>query len=191
MNEQVWWYMARSGGIVAWVLVTLAVIWGLALSTRITRGKPTPAWLLDLHRHLGALSLVFTAVHLVGLVADSYVYFGWSEILIPGASSWQPLAVAWGVIAMYLMIAIQVTSVFMRRIPRTVWRWIHMTSWLVYALATVHGITAGSDVANPWYRWAAVGSVQLVAYLTFVRVMAGRRARGRNRSTRPNLAPTG
>lgn len=188
MNEQVWWYAARSSGLVAWVLVTLAIVWGLSLSTRITRGKPTPAWLLDLHRWLGALSLIFTAIHIAGLVADSYVYFGWSEILIPGASEWQPLEVAWGIVAMYFMVAIQLTSLFMRKIPRKVWRWVHMTSWLVFGLATWHGLTAGTDVENVFFRWVAIGSVQVVAFLTFVRVMAGRKARGRSAQPRPSLA---
>ena len=88
--------MARSGGIVAWLLLTGAVLWGLALSTRVLGNKVVPAWLLDLHRLLGGLSVVFTLVHIGGLVGDSYIHFGWSEVLIPWASTWHPTAVAWG-----------------------------------------------------------------------------------------------
>ena len=42
---------------------------------------------------------MFTAIHLVGLVADSCVHFGCSEILVPGASAWKTVPVAWGVVA--------------------------------------------------------------------------------------------
>lgn len=39
MNNQLWWYVARSGGIVAWALLAGSVLWGLALSTKVMRGK--------------------------------------------------------------------------------------------------------------------------------------------------------
>jgi hypothetical protein len=71
MNEQFFWYAARSTGIVAWALAAAAVIWGLLLSTRSARGLAKPVWVLDLHRYLGVLTLVVTASHLGALVADS------------------------------------------------------------------------------------------------------------------------
>ena len=57
MNPQLAWYVARAAGIVAWALVSGAVVWGLLLSTRVLRGRPTPRWLLDLHRFLGGLAV--------------------------------------------------------------------------------------------------------------------------------------
>ena len=53
------WYVARSSGIVAWATVTASILWGLTLSSRLVRKRGVPAWLLDLHRYLGTLSLVF------------------------------------------------------------------------------------------------------------------------------------
>ncbi|MDH4119332.1 MAG: hypothetical protein OEW30_18270, partial [Acidimicrobiia bacterium] len=76
ITEKVWWYVARSSGLVAWLLLAAAVVWGLLLSTRILQERRKPAWLLDLHRWLGGLSVVFTGAHLAGLVLDSYVEFG-------------------------------------------------------------------------------------------------------------------
>jgi len=61
------WYVARSGGIIAWGLLTLSVMWGLVLSSKAIRKTPTPAWSLDFHRFLGAFSLTFVAIHLAGL----------------------------------------------------------------------------------------------------------------------------
>src|SRR5690606_23931387 len=49
VNPQLAWYVARSTGIVAWAVLTASVVWGLLLSTRLARGRPTPAWLTDLH----------------------------------------------------------------------------------------------------------------------------------------------
>src|SRR5437764_11280232 len=57
------WYTARAAGIVTWALLAASVLWGLALSTRVLRGRPRPAWLLDLHRFLGGAAIAFLAVH--------------------------------------------------------------------------------------------------------------------------------
>ena len=115
MNSQVWWFVARSSGIIAWALLTLSVVWGLLLSTkvsatRIAARKLRPAWILDLHRHLGGLAVIFTAIHLIGIAADSYVTFGWADIFVPMASEWKPGAVAFGVVSLYLLLAIEATS---------------------------------------------------------------------------------
>ena len=83
MSSQVWWFVSRSSGIIAWALVSLSVAWGLFISTKAVAKASSPAWLLDLHRYLGGLSVAFTAVHLIGLWADSYVEFGWAEMFVP------------------------------------------------------------------------------------------------------------
>ena len=93
------WYVARAAGLVSWALLAAATLWGLALSTGALGRRPRPNWLLDLHRWLGGTALVFTGVHVVALLADQYVHFGLTEILVPFASSWHPVAVAWGVVA--------------------------------------------------------------------------------------------
>lgn len=174
-HEQLWWWVARSGGIVALVLTGLAVIWGLALSTKVMQGTPTPKWLLSLHRWLGGLSVTFTGVHIAALVLDSYVHFGVAEILIPFASEWQPGAVAWGVVSMYLLVAVQLTSVFMKRLPRSWWKRVHMTSWLLFWTGLIHGVTAGTDAAHPIYVGVTGLMTLLVIFLTSFRILASRR----------------
>src|SRR3954447_23757356 len=110
VTEKLAWYVARSSGIVAWATVTASILWGLTLSSRLVRKRGVPAWLLDLHRYLGTLSVVFVAIHLAGLVADNFVYFGWSELLVPMSSPWRTGAVAWGIVAFYFLVAIQISS---------------------------------------------------------------------------------
>ncbi len=185
-----WWFVARSSGIIAWALLTLSVCWGLLLSTRLLSRRVSPAWLLDLHRHLGGLAVVFTGIHLVGLVADSYVTFGWAELFIPMASTWKPGAVAFGVVAFYLLLAIEFTSLAMRRLPRSVWRWVHRSSFVLFGFATYHGIAAGTDAGNAWYRIATWTSIGIVVTLTLVLVAVARRTRTRLASFPPFVVRT-
>ncbi len=134
MTNQIWWYTARAGGIVAWALLAMSVLWGLALSTKVLNGKPRPNWILDLHRFLGALALVFTGVHVVAIVADSYVHFGLTEVLVPLTGTWHPVAVAWGIIGAYFLVAVEVTSLLRRRLSKRLWRATHFLSFPLFAL---------------------------------------------------------
>ena len=170
MNKQLWWYVARSGGIVAWALLAGSVLWGLALSTKVLRGRPRPNWILDLHRFLGGLALLFTGIHVLGLVLDSYVHFGLVEILVPFASAWHPVAVAWGVIALYLLVAVELTSLARKKISKRAWRLTHYLSFPLFLLTTVHALSAGTDRSTLLLRWSVIVVSAVITGLTFVRL---------------------
>ena len=190
MTPKLWWYIARAGGLTAWWLVALAVFWGLLLSTRVMRGKPTPAWLLDLHRFLGASAIIFTGAHVGGLVADNWTHFGWSEVFVPLTSSWRPVAVAWGVIGLYLLAAIEITSLLMRRIPRRWWRAVHSTSFVLFVLSTVHAFSAGTDATNTAVQWTGLSFAGIFVFLMVYRAMIPKKgARARPATKAPADAP--
>ncbi len=180
LTEKLSWYVARASGLVAWSIVTVSILWGLALSSRIVRRKGAPAWLLSLHRYLGSLSLVFVAIHVAAIIADNYVSFGWADLFIPMASSWRPGATAWGIAAFYLLIAIQVTSWLMRRLSRRLWHTIHLSSLLLFISATVHGFQSGADRSNRLVHWLAISSMVLVVTMIIVRLSTHNMRRSRN-----------
>jgi DMSO/TMAO reductase YedYZ heme-binding membrane subunit len=177
MSEHVWWYLTRASGIVAWLMLTASVIWGVVLATKAFPEHRRPAWLLDLHRWLGGLAVAFTAVHLGALVADSYVHFGLADLTIPFASQWRPGAVALGVGAMWLLLAVELTSLAMKRLPRTVWRWIHLSSYAVFVLVSFHAALAGSDRSQWLYQVTAASSIVAVVWATVYRLTHRRPAR--------------
>jgi methionine sulfoxide reductase heme-binding subunit len=170
LSQPLWWYTIRASGLVAWALLLGAVAWGLVLSIRPIR-RPRPAWALDLHRFLGGLAFVFIALHLVGLLFDSFVGFSLTDLLVPMASHWRPGAVAFGVVAVYLAVAVEVTSLFMRRLPRRVWHSVHLLSLVALVLVTVHAFTAGADASSPVVVALGVLSSAVVASLGVVRVL--------------------
>jgi sulfoxide reductase heme-binding subunit YedZ len=168
--SEVWWYAARSAGLVAYVLLTGSVVFGLAISTRAMGRRARPAWLLDLHRWLGGLATIFVGVHLLALIADSYTQFDLIDVLVPFASSWHPTAVAWGVVAFWLLVAVELTSLARRRLPRRLWRVVHTVSFPLFVLSTLHFLFAGTDAWLPVMQMGVVAAVGLVAVLTFVRL---------------------
>lgn len=167
---QFWWYVARSGGLVAWSLLAASVVWGLALSTKVFGKRPRPVWLLDLHQWLGTLTMFFIGLHVAGLMLDSYTHFGISGVLVPFAATWHPVAVAWGVIALYLLAAVELTALARRWLPKKVWRSVHYLSFPVFVLATVHGVSAGTDSKGTIAISAVVVVVAVVGMLSFVRL---------------------
>jgi predicted ferric reductase len=177
MNAQFWWFVTRGSGIVAWLMLTLSVIWGVLLATKAFPDKRSPQWLLSLHRWLAGLTFCFLAIHLAALLADSYVSFGLADISIPFASAWKPGAVAVGVLGAWLLVAVEVTSLAMRRLPRRVWRAVHLSSYVVFWLVSLHGALAGTDATTWWYRAGAAASILTVAWSLMYRVANRRSAR--------------
>ena len=176
VDTHFWWWLSRSSGVVAWLVLATALVWGLLASTRLIRRRGMPAWILDLHRYLGTLTVVFVAIHVGAIWADSFVSFGARQLFVPFASTWRPRAVAWGIVSTYLLIAIQTTSWAMRRLPRRVWHRIHLLSIPMIATATVHGFLAGTDRGNDVVQWGAFVVLVVVVFLLAVRVISPSRS---------------
>ncbi|MGA7228481.1 MAG: ferric reductase-like transmembrane domain-containing protein [Acidimicrobiia bacterium] len=167
---QLTWYIARASGIVGWALLSASVLWGLALSTKALGKRPRPNWLLDLHRFLGGAAVVFTIIHVGSLLVDSYTDISLANVLVPLTGTWHPIAVAWGVVGMYLLAAVEITSLMRKRMSKRVWKRTHYLSFPLFAFSTIHLITAGTDMGNPILRWSLVGVIGAFAILTWVRI---------------------
>ncbi|MEM9714122.1 MAG: hypothetical protein AAGA17_18015 [Actinomycetota bacterium] len=193
MSEQFWWFLARASGIVAWAVLAGAVACGLVLATRLIAGREVRRWLVDMHRFLGGLGLAFTVVHLAALVADNYVHFDLADLLVPMASEWRPVPVALGVVAFWFLVAVELSSLAMRRLPRRVWRTIHFGSYGSFGLATAHGLSAGTDLGSTAAIAATFATVGIIVLLFLVRLLTARRARrrARRRIGVRAVAPTG
>ena len=170
MSAQLPWYVARASGIVAWALLAGSVIWGLAMTTKTFKRRVRRPWLLDLHRFLGGLALVFTVIHVAAIVGDTYVHFGVAEVLVPLASKWHPIGVAFGIVGMYLLVAVEVTSLVRDRIPHALWRRVHFLSFPLYVVTTVHLLTAGTERHQPIMLLAVAAATAAVIALVAVRV---------------------
>lgn len=144
-----WWYVVRASGIVAYALLTATVVGGLLLSTRVLHRRPPSAWLLDWHRFVGGLAVAVTVLHIVAVWVDDYIDFTVLELVVPFVSPWRPTALAFGIVGLYLLLAIELTSLVRRRMPPRWWRRVHHLSLPALAATTVHLVMAGEDGDEP------------------------------------------
>src|SRR5215831_5079070 len=168
------WYAARAGGMVAFALLTVGVLLGLALSGR-ARLKDWPRFAIeDVHRFVGLLAGTFVAIHVLVLLLQSYVPFSLADLVVPFAASWKPLPTALGVVGMELMVALAVTNRFRKELPYRFWRRAHYLNFAVWLFALAHGIASGTDTTSLWGAalYAVCGGA--VVGLTVWRVAAGR-----------------
>ena len=188
--DHVFWYVTRASGIIAWIVLTASVVWGVLMAGKVVGRRPGPKWMLDLHRFLGGAAVVLVALHLSSLLLDSYTDFTPRDLVVPFASSWRPVAVAWGVLALYLLVAVEVSSLAMRRLPRKTWHVIHLASYACFLLVSVHALTAGTDVANPVARFVGVFGVVAVTLLAALRTVTWRQVVARRAAATPPAAST-
>lgn len=172
MNEKIWWYLSRSSGIIALVLLVLSVVWGVLLATRALKPHDRPAWLLDLHKWLGGTALGMTGLHMLGLSLDGYIDYGFTELFVPGASEFRPLAVAIGILSFYVMIAVQATSYMRRWLSKPMWHAVHVLSYGLVWGAAIHAGMAGTDTVNRAYQVLALVLTMIAVAATVVRILS-------------------
>ena len=174
MNNQIWWNLTRASANIAMVLILLTVFWGVLLATRVLKPNDRPAWLRDIHTWMGGLALIFTIIHMLTLIADSYVTFTFVSVLVPYASSWKPLPVSMGILGFYILAAVQITSLMMRKMSRKNWRRIHLLSYIQFVLVMAHTLTSGSDVGKAWYSGITVAISMVGAAIFGIRFIFGK-----------------
>jgi sulfoxide reductase heme-binding subunit YedZ len=162
-GSQLDWYLTRSTGAVALLLLTLALALGVADVQRWS-SPSWPRFVVDgLHRNVSLLALAFLVAHILTAVLDSFAPISLTAAFVPFISPYRPFWLGLGAVAGDLLIAVIVTSVLRQRLGHRAWR---ATHWLVYAcwpVALLHSLGTGSDVQSAWLLALAAGCLALVA----------------------------
>ena len=183
------WLIARAAGFVAFGALTLSVWLGLAMSTRLL-GTRRGRMLMSGHRLLAGTGLAMLALHVGALLFDPVVHFSLVSALVPFAAPWRPAAIAAGVVAAWLMVALAVSFRLRRWIGQRGWRRLHYASFAAFVLALCHALASGTDLAGIGGPILAAVAGGPVLWLTFVRILTPKPARAPARprptpSTRP------
>jgi sulfoxide reductase heme-binding subunit YedZ len=170
-SDPTFWLLARSSGFTAYVLLTASGLAGLVLKSRPFGRAVRAASVLELHRFIALLALVAVALHGAALVADRTLRMPLAGLLVPGASPYRPLAVAGGVVSAELMALIVVSFPLRRHLGQKTWRRLHWATYVIFALATAHGLFSGSDSAQPWARDIYLGALGALVFATAWRAL--------------------
>ncbi len=187
-SVHIYWYMGRAGGFVAYGLLLASVVLGLAVSSRVFDGVFARPWVFEMHQFLSLFVVVVMLFHGLVMLPDPYAQFSVGELLIPFASHYRPVPVGVGVIILYGSAIVSATFYMKRFVSQGTWRVLHYLPFPLFLGATVHGIMAGTDSAEPWAQLTYLSSGLAVLFLTFFRILASRRA---SRKARPVRKPTG
>lgn len=179
------WYVTRAAAVSAYVLLLLAVDLGM-LRSMARELSVRVSWLLDeVHQFISLLAAAFVALHLLALLFDPFIRFSPLNLLLPLGQPFKPLAVDLGVLALYALAVVLLSSWLRRRMSQRTWRGLHYASFAVFFLVTLHGLLAGSDSGQPWMHALYVGAAASVLFLVIARIFA----QPRERSQRAPVTP--
>jgi methionine sulfoxide reductase heme-binding subunit len=165
-HSKMLWYLMRASGLVALLLLTLALVAGIVNVKRFATPRWPRAVTALLHRNVALLAVVFLSLHVATAALDSYVAVGWLATVIPFSSEWDRLWVGFGTAAVDLMGAVVLTSLLRARLTYRVWKAVHWLAYATWPLAIVHGWAAGTDSGATWAQ--AVYALSLLSVMAAV-----------------------
>jgi sulfoxide reductase heme-binding subunit YedZ len=164
------WYITRAAGVSAYVLLAMVVDLGILRSLARQLGERV-SWALDeVHQFLALLAAAFVALHLGVLLFDPFITFSVANLLLPIGEPYQSLGVSLGVLGLYALIVVLVSSWLRRYVSHRLWRGLHYGSFGVFILVTLHGLLSGSDSGLGWLRSVYFAALASMLFLTVMRL---------------------
>jgi ferric reductase like protein len=182
IGPSAYWYLTRSTGWVALLLLTATMVLGVIDVGRWSTAR-WPRFVLDsLHRSVSLLVLAFLAVHILTAILDSFAPIRVLDVLVPFVGRYRPVWLGLGTLALDLLLAVAITSLLRQRIGHRAWRVVHWLAYACWPVALVHAMGTGSDVKGGWSL--ALGAICVLAVLaaTCARALHGWPARRRLRA---------
>jgi predicted ferric reductase len=165
-RSQATWYVSRSAGIVAFLMLWLSTVWGLALPAKVLQGKMHGTFVFEFHKFLSLLSIAFLGIHIGILLFDRFLPFSLVQLALPFTSDYRPVWVGMGTIGFYLVLLVTATYYLRDWIGARTFRVIHLFSLVGFLAGVAHGLFAGTDSAFPVMKLIYAGSFLSVVFFT-------------------------
>jgi methionine sulfoxide reductase heme-binding subunit len=164
-SDKAYWFISRSSGVLAYILLTGGVMWGLVQSGRVLQLTIPPALALGLHSFLNWGALAMSALHGLILLGDNYIKMSLVDIVIPFVGPYRPFFVGLGVMGFYLMLLLSSSFYARKWLGQKTFRALHYGSYPTFVFVTWHGLATGTDSGLMWLLFilslAAVSSLTL------------------------------
>lgn len=158
------WIAERATGLTSLALLSLATALGAVVSAHWSSRRFPEVMSVSVHRNISLMSLIFLAIHVIGVVLDEFVDVPLKAVFIPFVAPYKPLWVGFGAIAFDLFLAILATSWLRTKVKPSLWRVIHWTTYVCWALGTAHAL-GGSFERQLTFVVAVAGIVVVVPAL--------------------------
>ncbi len=172
--DLLFWMLARTTGLAAFLALSVAVLSGLALRTSVLdRIGTNRAW-LELHSFCTTLWIPLGGLHLVSLLADRTARVRPIDLVVPFGIDYGAVPIGLGSVALDLFLLVAVTGWMKRQMSQPLWALIHRLSYPAFALAFAHAVLAGTDFSAPAVSAFAWSFAFAVLVLAAARVAWGR-----------------
>lgn len=177
--------IARIIGLLGLGLLIVSSMGGTLLASRTAQKiKWLKGQTFKYHRAVSLSGAVMFLLHPIPLLlAHATTGIRWWNIFVPFTAPKQGILIAWGTLAAYALIAVAVSSLFIKQMPRRQWRLLHYGSYAVLGLGLIHALTISNEFARyepfrieePDKFLLVAVAVPLVALFPVWRIVAVRR----------------
>ena len=164
-----WWLATRAFGITALLFVTASTVLGLVMASGIINRRGLKAKLMPAHEYLALFAVFAIVAHGLVLLGDKWLKTTVAGVFIPGVISYRPVWVAFGIVAGWMTVILALSFYARRQIGVKRWRLLHRSIVLVWILAVVHSLGAGTDAGTLWLRILIMASIAPALFLTLYR----------------------
>jgi predicted ferric reductase len=188
-SVQAMWYITRSAGFAAYLLLWFSTALGLAIPAKIFDRFIPRAATYDFHQFISLLAIGFIALHIGVLLVDRYLPYTLAQILIPFLSPYRPVWVGIGVFSFYLVLLVTITFYLRAQIGLKAFRVIHFFSLASYVGVAAHSFFSGTDSSVPAAQWMYFTTFMGIVFLTAYWLILGLLQSRGNRILTANQAP--
>lgn len=170
-RETPWaWYVSRASGLLAFVFLWLTIFLGLSIRNPLLKKIVEPIYSFDFHVFTALAAIFWTLVHGTSLLFDKFIGFGVKDVAIPyfsQAASIDTNFLALGIMALYAMVIMTITSYLRSHLNFWVWRILHFMHPIAFIFVVIHGYRIGTDMKNIYVASAYLFSSGLLVLIYF------------------------
>jgi sulfoxide reductase heme-binding subunit YedZ len=148
-TPHLFWITSRAAGILALVLASLGVAFGLLMATKLLRRRGPD--LIAVHEVLSLSTIAAIAIHGAALLGDQYLHPSIADISVPFVDSYKTAWTSTGIIAGWALVLLGLSYYARHRIGAARWRSLHRLTVVAWAAGLVHALGEGTDAGQIWF----------------------------------------
>ncbi|WP_258436119.1 ferric reductase-like transmembrane domain-containing protein [Heyndrickxia coagulans] len=160
------WTVSRAAGVTSYLLLFVSVVTGMSAHYHFMKPR-TKARINLVHQSTGWFGLLFGMVHGLVLTFSTYENFSIWDVLIPFISKSNPILIGIGILSLYIMILLIVTSDYMKALGYKTWKAIHFLAFPAFIGVFIHSVMLGPDAHYPFmmFLYASTAMITIAALI--------------------------